>query len=343
MPIFHLISIDEGKFIMNHNQYLPQSLQIIIVFMMSLASTLLNAQIIYPEKAVTLVVPYGPGGMGDRLARLSSEKLYPSFKQPLIVENKPGGNGSIGGRVVVNAKPDGHTLLVGQTGEIIVNRLLMRDLGYDALKDLIPVVLMGNAPLVIVAPMDASFNNLTELIQLAKKNTNALSYASLGQGTPGHLAAVALEIGTNSKMVHVPYKGISNLLPDLLSGRVNLFFSSTSTAIPLIKSGKLKVIAVTTPKRIGILPQIETVAESLPGFSFTVWGGLFAPKATPKPIIDQLNREINLFLSNPDVKNQLEADSIAVPINTVSEFQEFVQIEANKYEKLIKQAQIKLE
>ncbi|NQW58453.1 MAG: tripartite tricarboxylate transporter substrate binding protein, partial [Polynucleobacter sp.] len=171
---------------MNLNQYLPQSLQIIIVFLMSMASTLVTAQVIYPEKAVTLVVPYGPGGMGDRLARLSSEKLYPSFKQPLIVENKPGGNGSIGGRMVVNAKPDGHTLLVGQTGEIIVNRLLMKDLGYDALKDLIPVVLMGNAPLVIVAPIDASFNNLTELIQLAKKNTNALSYASLGQGTPGH-------------------------------------------------------------------------------------------------------------------------------------------------------------
>lgn len=339
--IFYPTYIDEGIFNMNINKLL--GLQAIFVLIMNVASPTLTAQIVYPEKAVTLVVPYGPGGMGDRLARLSSEKLYPSFKQPLIVDNKPGGNGSIGGRMVVNAKPDGHTLLVGQTGEIIVNRLLMKDLGYDALKDLIPVVLMGNAPLAIVAPIDANFNNLTELIQQAKKTTNALSFASLGQGTPGHLAAVALELGTNTKMVHVPYKGISNLLPDLLSGRVNLFFSSTSTAIPLIKSGKLKVIAVTTPKRISILPQIEAVAESLPGFSFTVWGGLFAPKATPQPIIDLLNREINLFLSSPEVKNQLEADSIAVPVNTVVEFQEFVQIEANKYEKLIKQAQIRLE
>jgi len=313
-------------------------------FFITMPALLMAAEINYPQKQITMVVPYGPGGMGDRLARLSSEKLYGNFKQPIVVENKPGGNGSIGGRYVVNAKPDGYTLLVGQTGELVVNRLLMKDLGYDPMKELIPVVLMGNAPLAIVAPIDSKFNTLAEFIQMAKRSPGEMAYGSLGQGTPGHLAGAALEIGTNITMVHVPYKGMSNLLPDLLGGRLNLFFSSTSSAIPLIKSGKLKVIGVTTPKRISVLPNIETVSESvLPGFSFTVWGGLFAPKGTPKPVLEKLNMEINSMLATPEIKSQLEADSIAVPANSMSEFNEFIQQEANKYDKLVKAANIKLE
>jgi tripartite-type tricarboxylate transporter receptor subunit TctC len=314
------------------------------IFLMLMPVVLMASETNYPQKQINIIVPYGPGGMGDRLARLSSEKLYSNFKQPIVVENKPGGNGSIGGRFVVNAKPDGYTLLVGQTGELVVNRLLMKDLGYDPMKELIPVVLMGNAPLAIVAPIDSKFNTLAEFIQMAKKSPGEMAYGSLGQGTPGHLAGAALEIGTNITMVHVPYKGMSNLLPDLLGGRLNLFFSSTSSAMPLIKSGKLKVIGVTTPKRISVLPNVETVSESvLPGFSFTVWGGLFAPKGTPKPVLEKLNMEINSMLAMPDIKTQLEADSIAVPANSMQEFNEFLQQEATKYDRLIKAANIKLE
>jgi tripartite-type tricarboxylate transporter receptor subunit TctC len=314
------------------------------IFLMLMPTLLMASETSYPQKQINMIVPYGPGGMGDRLARLSSEKLYANFKQPIVVENKPGGNGSIGGRYVVNAKSDGYTLLVGQTGELVVNRLLMKDLGYDPMKELIPVVLMGNAPLAIVAPIDSKFNTLAEFIQMAKKSPGEMAYGSLGQGTPGHLAGAALELGTNITMVHVPYKGMSNLLPDLLGGRLNLFFSSTSSAMPLIKSGKLKVIGVTTPKRISILPNVETVSESvMPGFSFTVWGGLFAPKGTPKPVLEKLNQEINSMLANPEIKSQLEADSIAVPSNTMQEFNDFIQQEVNKYEKLIKAANIKLE
>ena len=314
------------------------------IFFMLMPSLLMASETSYPQKQINMIVPYGPGGMGDRLARLSSEKLYANFKQPIVVENKPGGNGSIGGRYVVNAKSDGYTLLVGQTGELVVNRLLMKDLGYDPMKELTPVVLMGNAPLAIVAPIDSKFNTLAEFIQMAKKSPGEMAYGSLGQGTPGHLAGAALELGTNMTMVHVPYKGMSNLLPDLLGGRLNLFFSSTSSAMPLIKSGKLKVIGVTTPKRISVLPNVETVSESvLPGFSFTVWGGLFAPKGTPKPVLEKLNQEINSMLANPEIKSQLEADSIAVPANTMQEFNDFIQQEASKYEKLIKAANIKIE
>ena len=314
------------------------------IFLMLMPVVLMASETNYPQKQINIIVPYGPGGMGDRLARLSSEKLYSNFKQPIVVENKPGGNGSIGGRFVVNAKPDGYTLLVGQTGELVVNRLLMKDLGYDPMKELIPVVLMGNAPLAIVAPIDSKFNTLAEFIQMAKKSPGEMAYGSLGQGTPGHLAGAALEIGTNITMVHVPYKGMSNLLPDLLGGRLNLFFSSTSSAMPLIKSGKLKVIGVTTPKRISVLPNVETVSESvLPGFSFTVWGGLFAPKGTPKPVLEKLNMEINSMLAMPDIKTQLEADSIAVPANSMQEFNEFLQQEATKYDRLVKAANIKLE
>ena len=298
----------------------------------------------YPERPVSIVVAYGPGGMGDRLARLTSEHLRRLIKGSFIVENRPGANGTIGGKHVLASKRDGHTLLVGQPGEIVVNRLLMKDAGYDAVKEFEPVVLMGNAPLVVVARADAPFNTLREFVEQVRKAPEKVSYASLGVGTPGHMAAVAIELGFGLKMIHVPYKGINQLIPDLIGGHVNLFIVTTSTALPLVKGGKLKVLAVTAPERIAMLPNVETVAESgLPGFSYTVWGGLFAPKGTPRPLIERLNRDINQVFSQAELRAQLEADGIAVPSNTPAQFSDFVAREAAKYESLVQRAQIKPE
>lgn len=298
----------------------------------------------YPERPVSLVVGYGPGGMGDRLARVASEHLPKLMKGSFIVENRPGANATIAGKHVLASKRDGHTLLVGQPGEIVVNRLLMKDVGYDAVKELEPVVLMGNAPLVVVARADAPFNTMREFVDLVRRTPEKYSYASLGVGTPGHMAAVAIELGFGLKLIHVPYKGINQLMPDLLGGHVNLFIVTTSTALPLVKSGKLKVLAVTTPRRVAALPNVETVAESgLPEFSYTVWGGLFAPRGTPRPVIERLNRDINQMLAQPDIRAQFEADGIAVPSNTPVEFADYVAREAAKYESLVQRAQIKPE
>jgi tripartite-type tricarboxylate transporter receptor subunit TctC len=298
----------------------------------------------YPTKPVSIIVAYAPGGQGDVFARLVGEKLSTIYKQPVVVDNKPGVSGTVGTRIAAKAKNDGYTLLLGQTGEIAVNRLLIKDMGYDPLKELVPVVMIGNAPLVMLAPADAPYNTVNEFIQMARAKPGDFSYGSVGAGTPGHLSAVALGLGAKLNMVHVPYKGVGPLLSDLMAGRLQAFFSSASAAMPQIKGGKLKALGVTTPKRMTSLPDVPTIAESgLPGFSYTLWGGLFAPAGTPATVIDSLNREVNTLLAQPDIRTRLEADNVAVPKNTPTEFADYVKSESVKFEKLIKDANVKVD
>ena len=296
----------------------------------------------YPSKPVTVLVAYAPGGQGDVFARLVSEKLSTQLKQTFVVDNKPGVSGTVGTRLAAQAKKDGYTLFLGQTGEIVVNRLMMKDLGYDPMKELVPVVLIGNAPLIMLAPVDAPYNNLTEFIAAARAKPGEFSYGSVGAGTPGHLSAVALAVGARLDMTHIPYKGVGPLISDLMAGRLQAFFSSASAALPQIKGGKLKALAVTTPQRMKSLPQVPTVAESgLNGFSHTLWGGLFVPAGTPSGIIDTLNAEVNAALASPELKARMESDNLAVPRNTPAEFSAFVQAESQKFEKLLREADVK--
>jgi tripartite-type tricarboxylate transporter receptor subunit TctC len=298
----------------------------------------------YPTKPVSIIVAYAPGGQGDVFARLVGEKLSTIYKQPVVVDNKPGVSGTVGTRAAAKAKNDGYTLLLGQTGEIAVNRLLIKDMGYDPLKDLVPVVMIGNAPLVMLAPADAPYNTVQEFIQQARAKPGDFSYGTVGAGTPGHLSAVALGLGAKLNMVHVPYKGVGPLLSDLMAGRLQAFFGSASAAMPQIKGGKLKALAVTTPRRMTSLPDVPTVAEAgLPGFSYTLWGGLFAPAGTPANVIESLNKEVNAALAQPDVRARLEADNVAVPRNTPAEFAAYVRAEAVKFEKLVNDANLKVD
>lgn len=298
----------------------------------------------YPNKPVTVIVAYAPGGQGDIFARLVSEKLSVLYKQTVVVDNKPGVSGTIGTKIAARSKNDGYTLFLGQTGEITVNRLLIKDIGYDPMQELTPVVLIGNSPLIMLAAANAPFNTVNEFIQLARSKPGELSYGSVGAGTPGHLSAVALGVGAKVNLIHVPYKGVGPLMSDLMAGRLQVFFSSASAALPQVKGGKLKALAVTTPQRMTSLPQVPTIAESgLPGFSYTLWGGLFAPAGTPQNIIDTLNKDVNSILAMPDLKNRLEADNMAVPKNTPAEFNSYVRSEAAKFEKLIKDANLKIE
>jgi tripartite-type tricarboxylate transporter receptor subunit TctC len=298
----------------------------------------------YPNKPVTLIVAYAPGGQGDVFARLVSDKLSTQYKHPVVVDNKPGVSGTVGTRIAAKAKNDGYTLFLGQTGEITVNRVLMKDLGYDPMKELVPVVMIGNAPLIMLAPADAPYNTVSEFIQMARAKPGEFSYGTVGAGTPGHLSAVALSLGAKLNMVHVPYKGVGPLMSDLMAGRLQAFFSSASAALPQIKGGKLKALGVTTTRRMTSLPNVQTVAEAgLPGFSYTLWGGLFAPAGTPADVIDRLNRDVNTLLASSDIRTRLEGDNMAVPKNTPAEFADYVRSEAAKFEKLIKDADLKLE
>lgn len=298
----------------------------------------------YPNKPVTIIVAYAPGGQGDVFARLVSDKLSNQYKHPVVVDNKPGVSGTVGTRIAAKAKNDGYTLFLGQTGEITVNRVLMKDLGYDPMKELVPVVMIGNAPLIMLAPVDAPYNTVAEFIQMARAKPGEFSYGTVGAGTPGHLSAVALSLGAKLNMVHVPYKGVGPLMSDLMAGRLQAFFSSASAAMPQIKGGKLKALGVTTTRRMTSLPQVQTVAEAgLPGFSYTLWGGLFAPAGTPADVIERLNRDVNALLASADIRARLEGDNMAVPKNTPAEFADYVRSEAVKFEKLIKDADLKLE
>lgn len=298
----------------------------------------------YPVKPISIVVAYAPGGQGDTFARLVSERLAIAYKQSVVVDNKPGVSGTVGTRLAVKARNDGYTLLLGQTGEMVVNRVIMKDLGYDPLKEMIPVVMIGNAPLVLLASTSAPYNNVTELIQMARAKPGTFSYGSVGAGTPGHLSAVALTMGTKLDMTHIPYKGVGPLLTDLMTDRIQLFFSSASAAMPHIKGGKLKALAVTSPQRMKSLPQVPTVAEAtLPGFSYSLWGGLFAPADTPAAIVQSLNREVNAIMASTEIHNRFVAEDLAVPKNTPAEFAEFVRTEAIKFEKVVKDGNIKID
>jgi tripartite-type tricarboxylate transporter receptor subunit TctC len=311
---------------------------------LSVSSATVSADADYPQKPVSIVVAYGPGGQGDTFARLVGEKLSTVYKQSVVVDNKPGVAGTIGTRLAAKSKNDGYTLLLGQTGEIAVNRVLLKDMGYDPLKDLIPVVLIGNAPLVLLAPADAPYNTLKEFIALAKSKRGEFNYGSVGAGTPGHLSAVAMSLQTGLEMVHVPYKSVGPLFTDLMAGRLNLFISSASAAIPQIKGGKLKALAVTTPQRMTSLPQVPSVQEVVGSpFSYTLWGGLFAPAGTPNNVIQSLNKEVNAILASNEIRTRFENDNLAVPQNSPAEFARYVQTEASKYEQLVKDGKVKVE
>ncbi len=303
-----------------------------------------HAQTDYPAKAITVVVPYAPGGQGDVFARLVGERLTRLLGQPMVVDNKPGGSGALGARQVAKARGDGYTLLLGQTGEMAVNRSAMKNPGYDSLADFRAVALVGDAPLVMAAPASAPFNTLDELLKLARSKPGSVSYASSGTATPGHLAAAALALGTKTEMVHIPYKGAGQAITDLIGGQVQFFFSSASAIMSHIKGGKVKALAVSSPKRIAALPNVPTVAEAaVPGFEFSLWGGYFAPRETPDAIVNRLNAEVNKVLAEPDLKARLEADGITIQPLPAARFESFVRAEIDKYARLVKSTGAQIE
>jgi tripartite-type tricarboxylate transporter receptor subunit TctC len=303
-------------------------------------STLLpvaHAQSDYPNKPITVFVPYAPGGQGDVFARLVGERLSRVLGQPMVVDNRPGASGALGSRLAAKARGDGYTLLLGQTGEIAVNRSAMKNPGYDSLADFRPIVLVGNAPLVMAAPSSAPFNTLAELLQVARSKPGSVSYGSSGTATPGHLAAAALATATKTDMVHIPYKGAGQAITDLIGGQVQFFFSSASAITSHIKGGRLKALAVSSKRRLPALPNVPTVAETaVPGFEFSLWGGYFAPRETPDAIVNRLNAEVTKVLAEPDLRARFEAEGSAVDPMPPAGFDAFVRSEAEKYARLVK-------
>lgn len=303
-----------------------------------------HSQDAFPTKPISVIVPYAPGGQGDVFARLVGERLTRSIGQNVIVENQSGGSGALGAVAASRAEPDGYTLLLGQTGEIVVNPLVMPDAGYDPAEDFAPVALVGDSPLVLVVPANSPYEDVASLIEAARAEPDSIAYASSGNATPGHLAALALGEGVGAQMAHVPYRGAGQALTDVMGGQVDMFFSSASAAMGHIQGGTLKALAVSTPERLPALADVPTISETvLPDFSFSLWGGFFAPSGVPETVIDQLSEAINAVLAEPDVRERLESEgSIVEPLSPAG-FADFVAAERGKYAALVEATGVRAE
>ena len=296
----------------------------------------------FPSKPVHLIVAYAPGGTGDVVARIIADKLGPALGQTVVVENRAGASGAIGATSVVNAAPDGHTLLVGQTGEIAVNQYWIKGITYDP-QDLQPVALATVVPLALTVPGKAPYATMAEFFKAMKESGKQFSFASAGTGTPGHLAGEYLSAKLPGKLVHVPYKGAGPALNDIIGGHVDMYFPGFPAVMPMVKAGTVKVLAVSSAKRADAAPEIPTVGEAtgFADFDFTLWQGFFAPKGTPKDVIVRLNTEINKILAEPETRQKLtDAGANVVPQST-EQFAAFVQAERAKYERIIRETGVK--
>jgi tripartite-type tricarboxylate transporter receptor subunit TctC len=323
----------------------PQVRSVVIGF---LSATLVAAALpawaqTFPSRPVHLVVSYAPGGTGDIVARLISDKLAAALGQTVVVENRAGASGSIGAQSVVSAAPDGHTLLVGQPAEVAINQHWIRGLGYDPINDLQPVALATVVPLALVIPAAAPYSTVTDMLKASK--VRGLSFASAGTGTPGHFAGELLKLKTGSNLTHVPYKGAGPALNDLLGNHVDLFFSGFPAAWAQVKAGKLKLIAVSPAKRSPAAPEVPTVAEAsgIADFDISLWQGVFAPRATPKEVVARLNAEFNRIVTQPEIRERLRNEGADVVPLAVDQFAAFVKSESEKYLNIIKQSGVKPE
>jgi len=296
----------------------------------------------YPSKPVRIMVGAGAGGGTDIIARMLADKYQAAMGQPFVVENKPGASNTIAADLTAKAPPDGHTLLLAtNTGQAIAPHLMK--LGFDSNKDLIPVALIVVVPNVLVVGPDVAANSVRDLIVMMKAKPDAFSYGSSGIGSTQHLAGEAFNLAAGTKAVHVPYKGSSQVLADLVGGQIQLDFDTTSSAMAFIKGGKVKALAVMSPKRSPELPDVPTLAEAgLPGVEMTTWYGLFVTAGTPKDVVNKIFAETMKALQLPDVQKRLVGLGGEPGNITQDQFAALVKSDYDRFGKLIKDANVKI-
>ncbi|SOY68825.1 MFS transporter [Cupriavidus taiwanensis] len=295
----------------------------------------------WPQKPITLIVPWAAGGSTDILARVLSEHLTRSLGQPVIVDNKPGASGNIGSAMVARARPDGYTLLVGSMSTHAMNPALMPNMPFRGVEDFTPLGLLAYVTNTMVVHPSVPAHNVKELIAYAKANPGKLAYASAGPGSTNHLSAVLFEKMAGVQMLHVPYKGGAPAVVDTVAGQTQLLFSAGTQTLPHVKGGKLRLLAVTESKRSPLLPNVPTVAETVPGYELAVWYGAFGPKGMPADLAARLNREINAVMSLPEVKSKMNAIGVETATSTPQQFGAILQRDADRYGKLIRELGIK--
>ncbi|MEO7335619.1 MAG: tripartite tricarboxylate transporter substrate binding protein [Caldimonas sp.] len=306
-----------------------------------LTSTSALAQGAYPSHGVTLVVPFPPGGGTDTGARILAQKLGAKWGQTVIVENKGGAAGSIGADMVAKAKPDGYTILMGNIGTQSINPSLYKKLPYDPLTAFAPISLVAELPLAMMVNPAVPAKTVKEFVALAKSEPGKLSYSSSGAGGAPHLAAEMFKESTGTFILHVPYRGGGPAISDLLAGHVQLSFMTVLEASGHVKAGKLRALAVTSAKRVGALPDVPTLAETVvPGFNSISWIGLLAPAATPKDIVEKISADVREVLATDDVKSRL-IELGAIPSGTTpAQFQQLIAADTKRYAQVIKDKHI---
>ena len=291
----------------------------------------------YPNKAIRVVVPYPPGGTPDILIRELGPKLTAALGQQIIVDNRPGAGGNIGSELVARSAPDGYTLIMGTVGTHSINQSLYKKLSFDPIKDFAPVALIATMPNVLVVNTSFPAKSVKDLIAIAKAKPGAVLYASGGNGTSHHLGGAMFAKMVGVDMTHVPYKGAGQALPDLIGGQVNIMFDNITSSMPHIKSGRLRVLAVTTPKRSPALPDVPTMQEAgVPGYEMSGWFGLLAPVKTPPEIVARLNKAINKILQSIEMKELLAKQGAEIVISSPAEFATFVKERTDKMAKVVK-------
>jgi tripartite-type tricarboxylate transporter receptor subunit TctC len=306
------------------------------------ASALANAQP-YPSKTIKIVVPFAVGGIADTFGRVLAQKMSEAWGQPVVVENKTGAGGNIGADLVAKSPPDGYTLVVGNIGSHAVNPFLMKNMPYDPLRDFAPIAHMLDAEGLLVVHPSLPVKTIPELIAYANANPGKLAYASGGVGTTSHLAGELFKSMAKVDLVHVPYKGNSPAITDVMGNQAQMIFATMPTVIQQARAGRLRAIATLGTARAPALPDTPTIGESLPGFDVANWIGLFAPAGTPPEIVAKLNAEVQKVMRTPEVEKRLEAEGARFIPTTPESFAAFQRAESEKWAKAIREANIRVE
>jgi tripartite-type tricarboxylate transporter receptor subunit TctC len=293
----------------------------------------------WPEKSISYIVPFTPGGSTDVVGRTIAQKLGEALGKPVVVENKPGAAGGVGASFVAKARPDGYTLFGGTISTHAINASLYKNLPYDPVKDFEPVTLVAFLPNVLIVNPDLRVDSVADLVALLRKDPTKRNFASSGAGTSTHLAGEMFAEMIGVKLSHIPYKGTPPAMVDVASGQVPFMFDQMTAAKTMVESGKLKVIAVTTEKRMTLAPQLPTMAEAgVPGFSMSSWQAVYAPKETPRPIIQRLNAEIVKILQMGDVREKLSGLGMEIVGSSPEELARLMSVEIPRWAELVKKS-----
>jgi tripartite-type tricarboxylate transporter receptor subunit TctC len=312
-------------------------------FGLSGLATPVRAQQDYPDKPIRLVVPFTPGGVTDTGARVVAERLGARLGQQVVIDNRPGASGNIGTQMVATAPPDGYTLVLGFDGTLVINPHVFSKVPFDTVKDFAPVSKIGDAVLIIVTHPSVPARTLSELIAYAKTHPGGLSYGSSGTGGTPHVAAEMLKVKTGANFVHVPYKGGGQAMTDVVGGQLPMLYTAVAGALPFVEKGQVRAIAVSSAQRLASLPDVPTVAESLPGFEASSWIGILAPARTPPAVIDRLQRELAAVVKEPAIKERLARLGIMAVGNTSAEFGQQIEADLKKYADVVRASGIRID